>query len=474
MSFLSFEFAIFFFIFFLLYNLSGYFKKIPLSIQQVLLLCSSLLFYVFSSILFLPFLFYVIIISYIGGLFSKNRTIFIIFIFADLLPLLFFKYAPMHLHKHIIFPLGLSFFTFQSISYISDCYKHKIKPERNILLISLYISFFPVISSGPIQRANILIPQLKEKHQFNYEKAVDGLRVFAWGMFKKLCIANRISLYVNYVYNNISDQYGLAVLLATILYSFQIYFDFSGYSDMAIGISYLMGFDTGKNFDHPYLSQSISEFWHKWHISLSNWLRDYIYIPLGGSRVHIVRIYLNIIITFLVSGMWHGSTINFIIWGTLHGLYQCIERAINFFPKKIKLNSFINIFITFLLVTFAWIFFRAQNISTALCVLHKLSQIPENICELLLKKNEIGITESIRMMFSLYHESCKGFKGMLFTVGIIIGLIFIELFLKNENGLLFIKKQKIYIRWILYYCFAFLFCLLFIPEISSNFIYEHF
>ena len=292
---------------------------------------------------------------------------------ADLAPLLAIKYVPQVVGVHWIFPLGISFFTFQSVGYIADVYKKKIQAERNFLNVALFVSFFPVISSGPIQRAGNLITQLNQAHVFDYDDATDGLRLFAWGLFKKLCIADKLALYVNYVYGNVAEQHGLALLFATILYSFQIYCDFSGYSDMAIGVARYLGFDVEKNFDRPYLSQSVGEFWRRWHISLSSWLRDYVYIPLGGSRVALPRIYLNLMATFLVSGIWHGSTWNFVIWGALHGLFLCAERATKGARDKMKIPSWINVAVTFCLVAFAWIFFRAKNVSEAAVVVKKIA-----------------------------------------------------------------------------------------------------
>ena len=321
MSFISISFAILFLILVILYHLTARVAKNPVLIQNILLLAASLVFYAFADFRYLPFLFHIIIISYIAGKFCKNKTLFILFLIVDIAPLFAIKCCPLIFHTHWIFPLGISFFTFQSISYIVDTYTKKIPSEKSFLNVAIFISFFPIISSGPIQRAGNLIPQFQNARTFNYDNATDGMKLFAWGMFKKLCIADRIAVYVNYVYGNVNDGYGVAILLATVLYSFQIYCDFSGYSDMAIGIARYLGFDVGKNFDHPYLSKSVGEFWRRWHISLSSWLRDYVYIPLGGSRVALPRIYLNILITFLVSGIWHGSTWNFVIWGLLNGLF---------------------------------------------------------------------------------------------------------------------------------------------------------
>ena len=450
MSFISISFAIFFLILVVLYHIIARVAKNPVLIQNILLLAASLVFYAFADLRFLPFLFYIIIVSYIAGRLCKNKTIFILFLIADIAPLFAIKYCPLILHTHWIFPLGISFFTFQSISYIVDTYTKKIPSEKNFLNVALFISFFPIITSGPIQRAGNLIPQFQNVRTFDYNNATDGMKLFAWGMFKKLCIADRIAVYVNYVYGNVNDGYGLAILLATVLYSFQIYCDFSGYSDMAIGIARYLGFDVGKNFDHPYLSKSVGEFWRRWHISLSSWLRDYVYIPLGGSRVALPRIYLNILITFLVSGIWHGSTWNFVIWGLLHGIFQCIGRATKSFWEKIKVPSFIRIFITFCLVTFAWIFFRSNNLQEAGIVISKIAQVPQNISQFFLIKGNLGMKEAIRALFALNDDNFGGFSGMIKLFAILCIFILCELKTQRRDGITLIKSKSLLIRWILY------------------------
>ena len=450
MSFISISFAILFLILVILYHLTARVAKNPVLIQNILLLAASLVFYAFADLRFLPFLFYIIIISYIAGRFCKNNPLFILFLIADIAPLFAIKYCPLILHTHWIFPLGISFFTFQSVSYIVDSYTKKIPSEKNFLNVALFISFFPIISSGPIQRAGNLIPQFLHIRNFNYDNATDGMKFFAWGMFKKLCIADRIAVYVNYVYGNVNDGYGLAILLATVLYSFQIYCDFSGYSDMAIGIARYLGFDVGKNFDHPYLSKSVGEFWRRWHISLSSWLRDYVYIPLGGSRVTLPRIYLNILITFLVSGIWHGSTWNFVIWGLLHGIFQCIGRATKSFWEKIKVPSFIRIFITFCLVTFAWIFFRSNNLQEAGIVISKIAQVPQNISQFFVIKGNLGMKEAIRALFALNDDNFGGFSGMIKLFAILCIFILCGLKTQRRDGITLIKSKSLLIRWILY------------------------
>ena len=469
MSFISITFAVFFLIFIIFYHLAGHFFPITVLSQKYLLLTASIIFYLFADIRFLPFLLFSIFISYIAGKFCKNKLCFIFFIIADLLPLLFCKYNSYH----FIFPLGISFFTFQSISYISDCYK-KNNIENNFLNVALFITFFPVISSGPIQRPESLIPQFNKLHHFDYNAATDGLKLFVWGIFQKLCIADRLAQYINYVYENAVDSYGLAILLATTLYSFQIYCDFAGYSNMAIGVAKYCGFDVGKNFNHPYLAKSIGEFWKRWHISLSSWLRDYVYIPLGGSRVPIPRIYLNIVLTFLVSGIWHGSTWNFVIWGLLHGVFQCVGRASKSFWEKVHIPLFIRVIVTFCLVTFAWIFFRTENLQTAGIIIQRITQVPHNIMQFSNLKNELGIVDAIRKLFSLDDSACGGFKGMALMLALLFVFIICDLFTQKIDGYIWIKKKNLIFRWSLYFILLLLIMFFKVSTVSSTFIYNKF
>lgn len=466
MSFFSFTFMIFFLIFAVLYHIAANLKNNALCIQNVLMLLVGFIFYAFADLRFVPFLLYSIVITYLAGRFCRTKFSFVIFLIADLAPLFALKYCPLLFNVHWIFPLGISFFTFQSISYIADRYTKKIAVPLNLFDTALFVSFFPVISSGPIQRTGNLVPQFQNVRKFDYNDATDGMKLFAWGMFKKICIADKIAVYVNHVYGNVSDKYGLAVLLATVLYSFQIYCDFSGYSDMAIGIAKYLGFDVGKNFDHPYLSKSVGEFWRRWHISLSSWLRDYVYIPLGGSRVKVSRIYFNLIITFLVSGLWHGSTWNFVIWGLLHGFFQCAGRAAKPVLEKLNIPSFIKIAFTFTLVTFAWIFFRAENLEQAGIVLGKISQVPKNFCEFFTMKGQLGIKETLRNLFALDDNNFGGFLGMAKLILVLGSFILIEFFTKNQDGIVLVKSKSFLVRWILYILLVYI--LMIFIDFSSN------
>lgn len=471
MSFISLTFAVFFAIFAALHFLSANLKSNALNAQKLWLFAASIAFYAWADLRFVPFLLYAIIVSYFGARF-KRKAIFAAIVIVTLAPLLYFKYAPKELHPNIIFPLGISFFTFQSVSYLADCYKNKIQAELSLLNVALFISFFPIVSSGPIQRAQNLIPQFNKVHHFDYESATNGMKLFAWGMFKKLCVADRIAAYVNYVYGSAGDQHGCALLFATILYSFQIYCDFSGYSDMAIGAARFMGYDIGKNFDHPYLAQSVGDFWRRWHISLSTWLRDYVYIPLGGSRVALPRIYLNLIITFLVSGIWHGSTWNFVIWGALHGLFQCAGRAGKPALEKIKIPAFIKIAATFCLVTFAWIFFRAQDLPQAGTIITKFGQIPSELASFVGLKNSTEFKDAIKNLFALNNSSYGYIKGMLLTFANTIAFLIISASTQKKEGLKIVKTIPLLPRWILYIALTAI--VLEASTSSANFIYQGF
>lgn len=229
----------------------------------------------------------------------------------------------------LLLPVGISFYIFQALSYSIDVYKGKIATEKNFFFYALFVSFFPQLVAGPIEKASHLLPQLKKSFDFNFDRARDGLQMIIWGMFKKIVIANRLAIYVDQVYNNVGSFGPIELMMASIMFAFQIYCDFSGYSDIAIGIARIMGYDLMRNFNRPYFARSIGDFWHRWHISLSTWFQQYLYIPLGGNRVKIPRHYFNLFVTFLVSGIWHGANWTFVVWGALHGAGLVVENAFN-------------------------------------------------------------------------------------------------------------------------------------------------
>lgn len=271
-------------------------------------------------------------------------------------------------------PIGISFFSFQAVGYLIDVYFERIKAEKNVLDYMLFVSFFPQIASGPISKASDLIPQIKSEKLFDYNQTVTGLKYLLWGMFLKVVVADRIGVYVDTVFANYSKFSGIGCLIASILYSIQIYGDFSGYSLMAIGLGKTLGFNLVRNFNRPYFSVSITDFWRRWHISLSQWLKDYIYIPLGGSRCSRLRNYWNIFVTFLVSGIWHGANWTFIFWGIFHGFCQIIERAFGWSKKRYHgIGRAFRIVLTFTLVTIAWVLFRSPSLWDAISFLNRFS-----------------------------------------------------------------------------------------------------
>jgi len=284
-------------------------------------------------------------------------------------------------HLGILLPIGLSFHTFQAMSYTIEVYRGKQKAERNFGIYSLYVMFYPQLVAGPIERPQNLIHQFYEKHYFEYEKVVEGLKMMLWGLFMKLVIADRLAIYVNAVYNNTDQHSGKTLALATVFFAFQIYCDFAGYSSIAIGAAKVMGFNLMTNFNRPYFSTSISEFWKRWHISLSTWFKDYLYISLGGNRVSIPRWYFNLFIVFAISGLWHGANWTYIIWGAINGFYLVFAIVTDHWRKNFnkfiridrfpKINIAFQIFITFVLACFAWVFFRANTTADAISIIQK-------------------------------------------------------------------------------------------------------
>ncbi len=303
---------------------------------------------------------------------------------SDIASLLAVPFSPS-VHK-LLLPVGISFYTFQTLSYSIDVYKGKLKPERSFLKFAVYVSFFPQLVAGPIERATNLIPQFSKEHTFDRERIISGFQLILWGFLKKIVIADRVAIIVDTVYASPQEFSGGYFVLATYLFAIQIYCDFSGYSDIAIGTARMMGFDLMTNFRKPYFATSIREFWSKWHISLSTWFRDYVYIPLGGNRVSKFSWYKNIMITFVISGIWHGANWTFIAWGFLHGFYLLIEAAI---PKMNRnVAPILKGVITFHLVLIAWVFFRANSIGDAIYIFKNTFLVWEAIDYSLLRMTE--------------------------------------------------------------------------------------
>jgi len=312
---------------------------------------------------------------------KKAKTWLIAGIVISLMPLLAFKYynfindsifgalSSVGLsfrlpEMKMLMPLGISFFSFMAVGYMVDIYKGKIRAESNLGIYALFISFFPQVTSGPIGRANQLIPQLKEPEKLKYENVSAGLKMMLWGYLMKLCLADRLGIYVDTIWNNLANHNGTTYLISSVFYTVQIYGDFAGYSLVAIGAARIMGIRLMDNFKRPYFATSLKDFWRRWHISLSTWMRDYIYIPLGGSRVLERRHLFNIFFTMLVSGLWHGAAWTFVFWGALHGLAQVIQTLWN---KYVKFNipTLLKVLLCFSFVNLAWIFFRAPDFNSA-------------------------------------------------------------------------------------------------------------
>ena len=372
------------------------------TLQNALLLAANLVFYAFWDWRFVILLAITVCSTFFLGkqiaVAEKKRPLFLLALFINLGLLFLFKYFNFFVESfvdllsrfgvqlsistlRIVLPVGISFYTFSALSYCIDIYKGKIQPTEGFLAYSAYASFFPSILSGPIGRADKQLPQFFQKRFFTYEAAAAAGRAIIWGAFIKLCIADKLGVFVDTVYGNLSNHNGTTLLLTQFLYTIQIYADFAGYSFIAIGCGKLLGIDLQENFLRPYLSKTVTEFWRRWHISLTSWFRDYIYFPLGGSRVSVPRWMLNILIVFGVSGLWHGAAYTFIIWGLLHGIIMIIERLL--YGNKLKsikdsfsVPNILRIVLTFCIVSFLWIFFRLDNIQDAFYVIKKIFSDP--------------------------------------------------------------------------------------------------
>lgn len=290
--------------------------------------------------------------------------------FRDAFTILGFEFSPWTLS--IILPVGISFYTFQTLSYTIDVFKRKLEPEKDFIAFATFVSFFPQLVAGPIERASNLLPQFKSQRSFSNDMISSGVKLIIIGFFMKVVVADRAAIYVNVVYNNPSDHGGLTFIVATLMFAFQIYGDFAGYSLIAIGTAKLFGFGLMNNFNRPYFATSVGEFWQRWHISLSTWFRDYVYIPLGGNRVAKGRWLANLFITFLLSGLWHGANWTFIIWGGLNGVFLIIEAL----TIKSRKGNIFNVIITFVLINFTWIFFRSNSIGDAIYALRQIVTNP--------------------------------------------------------------------------------------------------
>lgn len=401
MLFNSLEFLIFFPIVLIVYYI------IPARIKYLWLLVASYYFYMCWNAKYALLIMTSTVITYLSGLLIekvknsehaddkkkrlKNIVVAISFV-SNLGILFYFKYsnfaigiltkvfAKAHIELKIpaidiLLPVGISFYTFQALSYTMDVYRNEIYAEKNFFRYALFVSFFPQLVAGPIERSKNLLKQLAVPQKFNFEKAREGFLLMLWGYFLKIVLADRIAIFVDYIYNDYEQRPGYFIIVATLLFAVQIYCDFYGYSTIAMGSAKILGIDLMENFDAPYLTTSVAQFWRRWHISLTSWFKDYLYIPLGGSRKGMLRKQLNKLIVFLVSGLWHGASVSFIVWGGLNGIYQIVGELLqplrNWIVKVLQLNrdslahKLAKGIITFILVDFSWIFFRASSFSNA-------------------------------------------------------------------------------------------------------------
>lgn len=488
MLFNSFEFALFFPI------VTVLFFVLPHRYRWFLLLLASCFFYMFFKPIYILILFFTIVIDYYAGLWierqndpKKRKALLALSIVANVGVLVVFKYYNFIIENlnsafdtfqvsghlpilNILLPIGLSFHTFQAMSYTIEVYRGKQKAERHFGIYALYVMFYPQLVAGPIERPQNILHQFHEVKQFDYENFRSGLLLMAWGFFKKCVIADRLALFVNQVYGNSSEYEGIPLLVAIVFFSFQIFCDFSGYSDIAIGSARCMGYQLMTNFDRPYLAKGISEFWRRWHISLSSWFKDYVYIPLGGNRASRPKWYLNLIIVFTLSGVWHGANWTFFIWGALHGLYLIIENEINRqWPLLNLKNSWIiPLFkrtVVFSLVSFSWIFFRASNVQESFGIISKLfNNIPYQISMIL--SNHLNS----RLHLLYISQRSSDFFLALGFISIMIVIHYAQGNQPFDNWVLSMKKSA---RWSVYYFLVLSFVLFGIFK-RSEFIYFQF
>ena len=480
MSFISLEYIAFFVIVIPIYFI------IPLRLRPILLGIASYIFYSFTQLNYILIIAFSTFIDYFiarqiastpEDKKQSRQLLLSISIITNLGILFTFKYfnfftdsinsllvssgnnALLQTHN-LILPIGISFYTFQSMAYTIDVYRGKIEAEKNLSIFATYIAFFPQLVAGPIERASNLLPQFRQKFIIDYERIVAGLRLILWGAFKKIVIADQLAIYVNGVYNNVNIYSGIPLILATVFFTFQIYCDFSGYSDIAIGSAKIMGFDLMENFRRPYFSRSIREFWQRWHISLSTWFRDYLYIPLGGNRVSFIRNLLNLMTVFIVSGLWHGANWTFIIWGLLHGLYIVIETLIRILCKRVKFNlpEILQVLMTFIPVVFAWIFFRANTVNDAFYVASNLLSISD------------GFSQIYQPLTSQSVD--KELVGAL--LALILMLLIIEWFQQKPYWMTLLR-QKTKLRWAIYYsAVIFIYISIALAPTNQQFIYFQF
>ncbi|MBA3679586.1 MAG: MBOAT family protein [Bacteroidetes bacterium] len=425
------------------------------------LLASSCVFYMAFVPVYILILFGTIIIDYFAGILiaktdrKKRKYYLIISLIANIGVLFVFKYYNFFIDNindisgvnlpflKILLPIGLSFHTFQAMSYTIEVYRGNQKAEKHFGIYALYVMFYPQLVAGPIERPQNILHQFHKKKYFSYANIVNGLKLIAWGMFKKVVVADRLAIYVNEVFDHQLNYEGIPVIIACVFFSLQIYFDFSAYSDIAIGTAKTLGFDLMINFRMPYFSRTITEFWSRWHISLSTWFRDYLYIPLGGNRISKTRTKINQFIVFIVSGFWHGANWTFLFWGFLHGLYVIVESELKTIIGTFKLYLPVKRILIFGLITFAWIFFRAENIKQAFNIVGSLEN---NLFQQI--SNIISNTEFARLKL-LYAN--KGSGVFLLSLIFVSTVMFIEWKQKDRSIIHYFHSLSKPVRYAMYF-----------------------
>jgi D-alanyl-lipoteichoic acid acyltransferase DltB (MBOAT superfamily) len=354
-----------------------------------------------------------------------------------------------------LLPVGISFYTFKSLSYSIDVYRGNQAPEKHLGIFALYVAFFPQLLAGPIERSTRLLPQLRKNFHFDYQRVTEGAKLIFWGLFQKVVVADTLSTLVDSVYDKPTQYTGISFAVATVFFAFQIYCDFSGYSDIAIGAAQILGYRTMENFNRPYFSKSIGEFWRRWHISLSSWFRDYLYIPLGGNRVSIPRGYLNLLVVFLLCGLWHGANWTFVIWGGLHGGYlifsNVTQRARERVVQKLgldntpRLSKSLKVLTTFIFVCFAWIFFRSNSVSDAFYIISHLLTGWETVFNM----------ETLRDGLSFGPSQFQWIVGTA-SIGLVV---FVQLLQRQGRVIDQLSKKPVWLRWSIYYAMISIFLL---------------
>jgi D-alanyl-lipoteichoic acid acyltransferase DltB (MBOAT superfamily) len=450
MLFNSFDYALFLCVVVPLYFL------LPLLLRPTLLAAASYYFYMYAHPEWWWVLFGCTVIAYLSGLALERwreplqrRAVLVAAIAANAGLLVYFKYADWLISTfnqvahakvsllHAVLPVGISFFTFQALSYVFDVYRGRFAAEHRFDIFAAYKAFFPQLVAGPIERPANVIPQLKIEHRWNYERVASGLQLILWGLFKKLVIADRLAVFVKGAYSLPHNHTGLQLLLASYAFAFQIFCDFSAYTDIARGTARILGINLMENFRAPYFARSIPEFWSRWHIKLSPWFRDYHYIPMGGNRVPWLRWQFNILVVFVVSGVWHGADWKFAIWGLLHAIYFLLANALAKIPWQVALPRFgewlwnaAKVLVTFHLVVLAWVFFRAESMKDALYILRKIAKHPFKGPAL---------------------TNYFGWQEAMIALGAIVLLEAVHLLHGRVNAREFLATRPIFIRWPAYY-----------------------